>query len=232
LKSGTPTFGIKSNPGGSLKLKNAPAVKVADPETASVDPSFFTRPKARLRIRAVPSPLEAPKGTWLRYVKSSRAELILDALEEGKGDLDKAISWLDRRIIEHGNHIKASSALSYLEGLKTSYVAAGAEYRKQAKAPGAVATVDSKVLLQAVLDQTGPRKWPGPKNPDPQPNKNDWRVQRTTMMLQALEESPGDLAAAQGRLRAARDRETAENAEHYLRGVYAYWDFLGIRSGR
>lgn len=227
LKSGTPAFGLKGNPGGELRLKDAPAASIPDPETAAVDPAFFTRPKARLRIRAVPNPLTAPRGTWLRYVKSDRAGLVLDALQAGQGDLDRAIAYLDGQIVQHGTHIKASSALSYLEGLKTSYIASGEEYRKLAKSPFAPTTLDSQALLNAIVGPSGPRSWPGPENPDPQVNKNDWRVQRTTAVLQALEENPGDLEAAFDRLKAARDRETAENAEHYLRGVYAYWDFLG-----
>lgn len=231
LKSGTPTFGIKGNPGGNLHLKNAPAVKVLDPETAKIDPSFFIRPKARLKIRDVPNPLAAPRGTWLHYVKSSRAGLILDALEEGQGDLDEAISWLDGQIIAHDANIRLTAALSYLEGLKTSYIAAGDEYRKRVAKFGEPTTLDSKELLAAVSGRSA-LQWPGPKNPDPRPSRHDWRVQRTTMMLQALEENPGDLEKAVQALQRARDGVTAENAEHYLRGVYAYWDYLGRENSR
>jgi hypothetical protein len=173
--------------------------------------------------------MQAARGTWLRYVKSDRAGLILDALEDGQGNLDIAIAWLDGQIFRHGSQVKAASALSYLEGLRTSYLAVGDEYRKLADASGEPVTVESKALLRAVLEQTGPRRWPGAKNPDPQPNQNDWRVQRTTMMLQALEESGRDLEKVYDRLQSARDFETAHNAENYLRGVYAYWDFLGGR---
>lgn len=232
LKSGTPTFGIKSNPGGTLRLKDPNAVPLKNPDTAAVDPAFFTRPKARLRIRAVPNPLAAPKGTWLRYVKSERAALVLDALEEGKGDLDRAIAWLDGQVTLHGSNVKASSALSYLEGLRTSFAACDAEYGKLAKAASEPVTLEANLLLAAVLEQSDPRKWPGSKNPNPQASKNDWRVQRTTAVLQALEENPGNLDAAFERLQTARDRETVDNAEHYLRGVYAYWDYLGQEGRR
>jgi hypothetical protein len=56
--------------------------------------------------------------------------------------------------------------------------------------------------------------------PEPDQTVIARRVQRTTKMLQSLEETPGDLEKAYTKLRAARDRETAGNAEQYLRGVY------------
>ncbi|MDA0305204.1 MAG: hypothetical protein O3B76_02815 [Proteobacteria bacterium] len=235
LKSGTPTFGIKANPGGQLRLKGPGAVQLNNPQTASINPAFFTRPKARLRIRYVPNPMQAPKGAWKRYVRSDRAGLILDALEEGRGDLDQSIAYLEGQIIKHGTHVKASTALSYLEGLKTSYIAAGEQYKNRAKKAGQTATLESSALLQAVLAASGPRKWPGPKNPDPgaKPlNKHDWRVQRADKMLAALEATPGDLEKTYRALQGDKDTITADNAEHYLRGVFAYWDYLGRKAAK
>ena len=235
LKSGTPTFGIKGNPDGQLRLKSPSAVKLKNPENAVADPSFFTRPKARLHIRYVPNPMQAPKGTWLRYVKSDRANLILDALEMGKGDLDKAIDYLDRQIIRHDSHRAASSALSYLEGLRTSYIAVGAEYRRQTKVNGQLVDVDSSGLLEAILPASRMRKWPGPTNPNPgeKPlNPDDWRIKRANKMLAVLKASPGDLEKSYKMLRSDKQIIVAGNAEYYLRGAFAYWDFLADQGGK
>ncbi|ATX79733.1 hypothetical protein Ga0123461_1316 [Mariprofundus aestuarium] len=235
LKSGTPTFSIKGNPDGQLHLKSPSAVKLKNPENAVADPSFFTRPKARLHIRYVPNPMQAPKGTWLRYVKSDRANLILDALEMGKGDLDKAIGYLDGQIIRHGSHRAASSALGYLEGLRTSYIAVGAEYRKKSRKQGQQVTVESKALLQAILAASGVRKWPGPTNPNPAAkplNPDDWRVKRANKLLTALKAAPGDLEKSYKILRSDREIIVAADAEYYLRGVFAYWDFLADQGGK
>ena len=235
LKSGTSTFGIKVNPDGQLRLKSPSAVKLKNHENAVADPSFFTRPKARLHIRYVPNPMQAPQGTWLRYVKSDRANLILDALEMGKGDLDKAIDYLDGQIIRHGSHREASNALSYLEGLRTSYIAVGAEYRRQTKVSGQLASVDSSGLLEAILPASGMRKWPGPTNSNPanKPlNPDDWRVKRANKMLAVLKASPGDLEKSYMMLRSDKQIIVAGNAEYYLRGAFAYWDFLANQGGK
>ncbi|MCF8178192.1 MAG: hypothetical protein K9J74_06755 [Sulfuritalea sp.] len=234
LKSGTPTFGIKGNPDGQLRLKTPEAVKIRNQERAIADPAFFTRPKSRLRIRGVPNPMRAPKDTWLHYVKSDRANLILDALEEGNGDLDRAIEYLDGQIIRHGTHVKASAAISYLEGLNTGYVAAGAEYTWRVKKTGEPATVEAKALLAAVAGSDA-RRWPGPANPDPgaKPlNIHDWRNQRTAKLLAALKATPGDLKKTYAVLQTDKDPVTAANAEHYLRGVFAYWDYLDLHGAK
>jgi len=218
----------------SISQRGDLAVRIKDPQIASVDPAFFTRPRARLHIRDVPNPMQAPKGTWLRYVKSDRASLILDALEEGKGDLDRAIDYLDGQITLHGSNRNSSSALSYLEGLRTSYIAAGAEYHKQVKGNGQVATVESKALLRAVREASGMWKWPGPKNPNPgaKPlNPDDWRVKRANKILTVLKATPGDLKKAYKMLSTDKDIIVAGNAEYYLRGAFAYWDFLATEGG-
>lgn len=191
----------------------------------------FIRPKARLTIHTVPNPMLAPKGTWLRYVKSDRASLILDALEEGKGDLELAIAYLDGQIIQHDRSRAAESALSYLEGLRTSYLSAGEEYRKQTQGDGKTASVDSRAMLEAVVAAAGAPQWPGPENPNPgnKPlNRDDWRVKRADKMLAALEATPNDLEKTYQALQDDKDIFAAANAEHYLRGAFAYWDYLGI----
>jgi len=221
--------------GVSISQRSDLAVRIKDPQTASVDPAFFTRPRARLHIRYVPNPMQAPKGTWLRYVKSDRASLILDALEEGKGDFDRAIDYLDGQITLHGSNRNSSSALSYLEGLRTSYIAAGAEYRSQARRNGQAVTVESKALLRAVQAASGIWKWPGPKNPNPgaKPlNPVDWRVKRANKMLAVLKATPGDLKKTYKILKSSKDIIAAGNAEYYLRGVFAYWDFLAQQGGK
>jgi len=235
LKTGTPAFGIKTNPSGTLQLKKPAAVSSKPDRKVVVDPAFFTKPKQRLRIRHVPNPMQAPMGTWLRYVKSDRAGLILDALQDGKGDLDKAIDYLDGQIIRHGSHKAASSALSYLEGLRTSYIAAGAEHRKLSSKQGQQVTVESKALLQAIMAASGVRKWPGPTNPNPgdKPlNLDDWRVKRANKLLTALKAAPGDLEKSYRMLRSDRETIVAADAEYYLRGAFAYWDFLADQGGK
>jgi hypothetical protein len=234
LKSSTPTFDIKSNPDGQLRLKDPEAVKLKNPESATADPAFFTRPKSQLRIRHVPNPVEAAKGTWLRYVRSDRAGLILDALEVGGGDLDRAIVYLDGQIVQHGTQVKASAAISYLEGLKTAYITAGAEYARHVKRAGEPATVEANALLAAVTDSDA-RRWPGPANPNPgaKPlNIHDWRNQRTAKLLSALKATPGDLEKTYAALQADKDPVTADNAEHYLRGIFAYWDYLDLKGAK
>jgi len=235
LKSGTPAFGIKGNPDGLLRLKEPTPVKFKNPKRAFVDPSFFTRPKMRLRIRHVPNPKNAPMGTWRQYVRSDRAGLILDALEEGRGDLDQSITYLEGQIIKHGKNVKASTALSFLEGLQTSYIAAGIQYKERATKGGQTVTLESSALLQTVLAASGARKWPGPKNPNPEAtplNKHDWQVKRADKMLVALGTTPNDLEKTYRSLQGDKDTITANNAEHYLRGVFAYWDFLEMKGGK
>jgi len=220
--------------GVSTSQRGDLAVRIKEPQAKSVDPSFFTRPKVHLHIRDVPNPMQTPKGTWLRYVKSDRASLILDALEEGRGDLDRAIDYLDGQITLHGSNRNSSSALSYLEGLRTSYIAAGAEYRRHSRGSGQAVTVESKALLRAIQSATGMWKWPGPKNPNPgaKPlNPEDWRVKRANKMLAALKATPGDLKKTYKMLSADKDIIVAGNAEYYLRGAFAYWDFLGKQGG-
>lgn len=192
------------------------------------------RPKTRVLVHKVPNPMQLPMGSWLRYVKSDRAGLIMDALEEGKGDLDDAIDYLDRQIIQHGGNMISESALSYLEGLRTSYIAAGAEYRAHDKGDGTPVSIESKSLLRAILDGSGARKWPGPANPNPENkplNKLDWRVMRAEKMLSALENTPNDLEQTYADLQGDKE-PSAANAEHYLRGAFAYWDFLGTNEGK
>lgn len=258
LKSGTATFGLKANPSGDMMLKQpsstkskpelklktptlkvyskgnkytAPAVTIETPISRVIDPVFFTRPKQRLTINAVPNPKKAAKGTWLHYVKSDRASLILDALEEGKGDLDLATEYLEEQILLHDIHIDASSALSYLEGLKTSYIATDTAYKRQTTQAGTDSTLESKLLLKAIK-ASARRDWPGPTNPDPASkhiNPMDWKVQRSRVMLAALEQSADDLKKTYQVLQSDKDTITASNAEYYLRGIYAYWDFLGTQ---
>jgi len=192
-------------------------------------PVVFIRPKSEIHVRSVPSPMQAPMGSWLRYVRSDRAGLILDALKYGNGDLDRSINYLDDQIIQYGTHVKASMALSYLEGMRTSYIAAGEQYRERATYEGQTTTLESRLLLKAVLE-SGKLKWPGPKNPHPEDkplNQHDWRVKRNIKMLKAVEASPGNLEQTYRMLQSDRGSITADNAEFYLRGVFAYWDYLG-----
>jgi len=196
-------------------------------------PVVFAKPRARLNVRSVPNPMQAPMGSWLRYVRSDRAGLILDALKYGNGDLDRSITYLDDQMIRYGAHVKASTALSYLEGLKRSYIAAGDQYRERAKYDGQVTTLESRLLLQAVLE-SGKLKWPGPQNPHPEAkplNRHDWRVKRSIKMLKAIKTSPGNLEQTYRILQADNQTIIADNAEFYLRGVFAYWDYLGTKSG-
>lgn len=189
-----------------------------------------TPPSQRVLVRKVRNPMQLPMGTWLRYVKSDRAGLIMDALEKGKGDLDEAIDYLDGQIIKHGGNMVSESALSFLEGLRTSYIAAGAEYRRANKEGGKRVSIESEALMQAMIDGSGKHKWPGPKNPKPQnrlENPLDWRAQRRDKMLSVLAETPNDLSATYSRLQHDQKARAAANAEHYLRGAFAYWDFLG-----
>ena len=198
----------------------------------------FSNFKTRLLVRKVPNPMEHPMGSWLRYVEKDRAGLIIDAFEAESGDIDKAIDYLDRQIIKYGGNRNSESALSYLEGLRTSYIAADAEYRRQDKGDGDLVNIDSKYLMDAIqrdfdpynLKGPDPRKWPGPKNPNPEDkplNPLDWRVQRAEKMLSALEKTPNDLGKTYQSLESDKDIFAAANAKHYLQGAFAYWDFLG-----
>ena len=228
LKSGTPSFAIKPNPSGSVRVAAPGAVAVGPSPDFIVSPAFFTRPKQRLVIREVPNPMQGRKGTWIRYVKSDRAGLILDALEEGNGDLEGSISYLEQQIVVHGANMIATSALSYLEGLRISYIAAGQKVRA-AKSDQRAIAIESAVLLDTALANSGPWKWPGDKRPDDDPptiNEHDWRVKRTSKLLTALRKHPNDLEAVYQSLLADQEAISSANAEYYLRGIFAYWDYL------
>ncbi|WP_339717118.1 hypothetical protein [uncultured Sneathiella sp.] len=191
----------------------------------------FSNLKTRVLVKKVPNPMQMPRGSWLRYVEADRAALILDALEEKNGDLDGAIDYLDRQIIKFGGNRNSESALSYLEGLRTSYIAANAEYRRQNKGDGAPVSIESKSLMDAILRESGPYEWPGPKNPNPgdKPlNRDDWRIQRAEKMLSALGETPNDLGKTYQSLEDDRDIFAAANAKNYLKGAFAYWDYLSV----
>jgi hypothetical protein len=86
-------------------------------------------------------------------------------------------------------------------------------------------------MLELVVAASGSRQWPGPENPNPgdKPlNRDDWRVKRAEKMLAALEGTPNDLEKTYQTLQDDKDIFAAANAEHYLRGAFAYWDYLEI----
>ena len=67
-----------------------------------------------------------PFGTSDRFARSNAADLILDALEAGKGNLIGSIAYLEDQMLKHeGNATYALSALGYLEGLYQSYLSMG-----------------------------------------------------------------------------------------------------------
>jgi len=195
----------------------------------------FSDLKTRVLVRRVPNPMQLPRGSWLRYVRSDRANLIIDALEHRNGDLDEAIRYLDDQIIKFGGNRNSESALSYLEGLRTSYIAADAEYRKFDQGDGAPVSIESRALMDAITRDTSAYTWPGPKNPNPGDtplNKHDWRVQRADKMLSAMQETPDDLAKTYQSLADDKDIFAAANARNYLKGAFAYWDYLGTTSAK
>lgn len=195
-----------------------------------IDPILFQAPSPSVKVSNIPSPSEVPAMTWAVYVRSTPSELILDALEKGDGDLDVSIAYLDSWIREHPNH-RAESAISYLEGLKTSFIAADADWKRQG---GGVATIENQHLLEAV---SGMRVWPGKGRTDDaeaiEINELDWRNQRSAKMLEAIDLSDGDLMRSFEILQKEdSDLLTAANAHRYLQGVYAYWDYLETHGDR
>lgn len=233
LKSATPPQEPRFSKGSRHSAPVDPNAGAID--LPPLDPSVFQRPKQRLRIRAVPPPQRSAKEVWLRYVKGTPADLVLDALDAGRGDLDRSVAFLERQMAQHGAHYKAEAALSYLEGLRVSYIAAHDEWQRKGGGKGnATTTIEHKALMDGVAGATR-RHWRAPTNPNPggiHPNPIDWRVQRTERMLDALQRRPGDLMQAFDDLDAEKkDPRTAANARLYLQGVFAYWDFLSRDGG-
>ncbi len=240
LKSGTSTFGIKPNPSGRLKTASG-ARGQAQAERVirdSTDLAFPTDPAKRrdwvisrndfsppvyssLKTEPVPVPAAVATGSYLSFVFSSSTDLILDAIEAADGDLDVGIRWLEQQEKMHNaGDLYAQQAISYLEGLRNSYIAADEAYQRSR-------TIESTALLWAVLSSTNDARGKGAPANGP-----SWKSARTSEMLTALEQANDSLIGALKRLQkqgSTTDGRAAGNGYQYLVGTYAYWSFLEMR---
>jgi len=115
-----------------------------------------------------------------------------------------------------------------------SYISAGAEYRKKTQGDGQAVTVESKALMQAILkgsefDTEAVLIKLERAKPD---SSAKWRVRRGYKLLTVLKATSGDLEESYKILRSDKDIIVAADAEYYLRGSYAYWDFLAAKGGK
>ncbi len=182
-----------------------------------------------LRIKEVPKP-SGPKPKWDPYSAATRTEIILDALQHGKGDWDKNIEYLENYLrVENPHNVKVKQALSYIEGLRAGAIGAE-DIQTQKKDLFAPTADDSKWLLEAI---TGQRTyiWPGSKNPASGAvgaNPLDWKVQRTQLVLEALQKGKGDWQESIRYLEEKAQEESAEaytaaQALQYVVGFHAYY---------
>lgn len=224
----------KTPPKTPPKTQISPPIKQTQRTLPVLDPKFFRTPPKKIRYRSVPSPLQTPLGDWKRMVKGSYADIVLDALQAGKGNLENSIKFLDDHIRRHGPFLRLENALSYVEGLNHSYIAAERIWWARGGKPASQAitvNIGAHFLLQAISGQAQ-ASWPGTKRTSGAPLTNpvDWRVARTEALLGAIAKNPGNIDGTFSLLRAQGKRNpldnAAANAERYLEGAIAYMHFL------
>lgn len=191
-----------------------------------------------LRIKSVPLPPEVldyyrrndPFG-GTAYGGTRTIDLILDALEEGDGSLERSVLSLIDRLYREGQNRHGVVALSYLEGLYLGGIGADEE------------TLVIAELFSLALDATDSpgAYWLGLLSPE----YKDWRKQRNTLVFEALSQTDGLEASLQyiwetQRLAAYRQNPSTElpllsssekdagwSAYYYIAGLIALPQFRG-----
>ncbi len=204
-----------------------------DDVSAAVDPSKIQQrphPEKGLKIKDVPPPQEViPKND--PYYATSRADIILDAVQHGNKNWNKSVEYLENYLAtQNPDNPKVREALGYVEGMRDFAMIVG-----DAEALGEDAKTqarnDSRWLLEAVSGK-GTRRWPGDENPDPgtvPPNPLDPRTQRRDLVIEAVTAGKGDGQASldylEKRIQANPDDVPAREAHAYLNGFYGRLNF-------
>jgi tetratricopeptide (TPR) repeat protein len=187
-----------------------------------------------LVVRDVPLPEVKPE--WDPLSIRTPGQIVLEALDAGKGpdkkgpsDLDTSILYLDRYLkTENPNNVKVREAVSYLEGMRAR---AGMVQKKQGLFDAG--EHDADALMEPLSGKKAP-VWPGPKNPQPGaagPNPTDWRFQRDEAVKEALKQNKGDRKAAIAFLENKVKKDDAgadgslSNALQYLQAYDSYQEF-------
>ena len=238
--SGAPLFSQGNAHSAPVDLRDKEA---GGGELPAVDPGVIQgetpgQPKT-LKTRAVPLPPALQKLNESAAFRhdiydgfEDHADMVLDALEKGEGDLDKSIAYLEDRVNTEGQGIVGTDALSYLEGLKVGAVAHDADTppdvfkdKELQNELGGESGVDAEAVFEAGMLEAAAKML------EEQAAKHgfeNWRVSRTKRMLYALEEGQGDLEKSLAYLDRERQnllsptRQEADNAYNYLRGLHAY----------
>lgn len=186
--------------------------------------------KAGIRFKEVPLPPDVQKrfsdvsafgGDPYKGFKN-RADLILDALEFGSGNLEKSVEFLQDKVAVQGKNIEGVDALSYLEGLHLGAIAANADVFKD--------DVVSYDLLGGFIKEQN-FSWPGSTNSDQSlPNPLHWKTKRSAVLMEALEMGRGNkedsLRYLENKMRESSSKsEDSANAYYYLIGLDAYPEF-------
>lgn len=180
--------------------------------------------KKGLRLKEVPAPLPPPSPSPL----VTKAEIILDALQEGGTDWDASVRYLDGYIAgSDADNFMAKEALSYIEGLRAGAAAGDDLQSKKAYDAG------SEALLE-VVRKTAKHEWKWPTGPRfvmEKINPAYWKTERTNALLNALEQGKGSWERSISYLEEKGKKEgpeaqTAREALEYLQGFHAYCQHL------
>jgi len=223
LKSGADgDLGLKSVSGSDLKLKGIapakPALKEplfskgtkssAPVDLKSIDPSRppTVSPKKvkgevdsqkGLRTNYVPKPALASLEDY-PYDKKERTDIILDALEVGRGSYTESVRHLENYLKSvEPNNVKVQEALSFIQGMAEGDFLR----RKMGEKTGLFdpSPDDSSALPEGIAG-TSRRQWPGPTvNPEldqPLSNPLDWESVRGSFIAETVKLLPSDTEKA------------------------------------
>jgi hypothetical protein len=216
LKSTTDQLGLKSVTDNGMKLKGFEEESTGLKLKGIEEPLFSkgTKYSAPVNLKSIPSdksPVISPdvmkmksgtseKGLKTSYVpkpsfpladchyeNKTRNDIILDALEVGRGDFLSSVKHLESYLKEiNPDIVKVQEALSYIQGMaEGDYIV---NKKEESRDPFAPAPEDSSALLEAISSKS---QWPGPTvNPD-QPvsfaNPLDWKSVRDRAIYEAFE---------------------------------------------
>jgi len=185
-----PRFSKGTKHSAPVDLKTIPPDKPVAASPESMKLKTESRAKS-LKTGYVPKPA-LPSLADYHYEKKSRTDIVLDALEVGRGSFPKSVRHLEKYLVEvDPNNVKVQEALSYIQGMAEGDFATKEKDRNKKGGQGQFdpSPDDSSALLEAVAGQ--PRlKWPGPRvNPDqiiPHANPLDWKSVRESAIAEAL----------------------------------------------
>ncbi|MFC2140579.1 tetratricopeptide repeat protein [Candidatus Auribacterota bacterium] len=142
-----------------------------------------------LKINYVPKPA-LPSLEDYQYHKKTRADIILDTLEVGRGSHIKSVRHLEDYLkkVDPGN-IKVRDALSYITGLGEGDYLKKSQKEKKSRKLFDPSPEDSKELLEAIVE-TQPIKT---KQDLPRPQPPVWKVTRDSVIANTLDEFADDI---------------------------------------